>query len=133
MPTKTIFRSAALFIAAVSTFLLFYLGAKPIAVNLFPEPWDKAAHFVFFGGVALLLSIFDDGMHPFLTMMATTLIGATDELHQSTLPGRSVDATDLATDAIAAACGVLLYRLINAAAQNTRSLPASVPDPLEES
>ncbi|HEY4373043.1 MAG TPA: VanZ family protein [Burkholderiales bacterium] len=90
---------------------LFYLGTKPIAVNLFPEPWDKLAHAVTFGAMALLWSGVFEGRRPWLTILIVSLTGAADEIHQIWLPGRSADVTDLMADMAAAGLVVAAMRV----------------------
>lgn len=93
--------------AAVITSLLFYLGAQPLAVGLFPEPWDKLAHLLVFGTIAGLLWTGTAGRMPFLLIGIITGIGALDEWHQSGLSGRSMDLADLLTDIAAASIVVM--------------------------
>lgn len=97
---------AALLIVAV----LFYLGARPIAVGLFPGPFDKLAHLVLYFVIATLLWIAFDGRLPLLTVALASFIGALDEWHQASLPGRSADFADLLADVVAAVLAVALLR-----------------------
>lgn len=103
-------RSLALSIALVVVGLLFYLGSKPVAVGLFAEPWDKLAHFAVFSAVSGLLWIALGGRLalPIVGLMAG--IGALDEWHQASLPGRSADYTDWLTDVAAASLTVLVLQ-----------------------
>ena len=94
--------------AILLVFLLFYLGAKPVAVGLFPEPLDKLAHFACFFVIATLLWIALDGHLPLLVVALTAAIGALDEWHQISLPGRSADYTDFLTDLSAAVLAVIV-------------------------
>ena len=99
-------------VAILMVFSLFYLGAKPVAVGLFPEPLDKLAHFAVFFAIATLLWIALDGHLLLLVIVLTAGIGALDEWHQASLPGRSADYTDFLTDLAAAVlAGALLSRL----------------------
>lgn len=88
--------------ALTITALLFYLGAKPLAVGLFAEPWDKFAHFIVFGTITSLLWVGAAGRRPILLLAIVSLIGALDEWRQAYLPGRSLDMGDLAIDISAA-------------------------------
>lgn len=90
---------------------LFYLGTKPIAVNLFPAPWDKLAHAVTFGTMALLWSGVFRSQRPWLTLLIVALTGAADEIHQIWLPGRSADITDFLADFAAAGLVVTATRV----------------------
>lgn len=88
--------------AGVIVVLLFYLGSKPIAVGLFPEPWDKLAHLVVFGGITALLWFATAGRRSLMVICVIAVIGAMDEWHQGSLPGRSMDYLDFLTDVAAA-------------------------------
>ncbi len=94
--------------AILLVFFLFYLGAKPVAVGLFPEPLDKLAHFACFFTIATLLWIALDGHLPLLVVALTAAIGALDEWHQISLPGRSADYSDFLTDLSAAVTAVIV-------------------------
>jgi len=94
-------RSTTLLIALIVIFNLFYLGAKPVAVGLFPEPWDKLAHFLVFSLLTALFWIATDGRFGIPIVIAVSLIGAADEIHQIFLPGRSAGLDDFTTDVIA--------------------------------
>jgi VanZ family protein len=97
-------------LAAAITFQLFNLGAQPVAVGLIPAPWDKLAHFAVFSTLAGLLWIGTAGRIPLAVVATAIAIGALDELHQASLPGRSADVVDFLVDACAAAGAVLLLR-----------------------
>jgi hypothetical protein len=88
---------------------LFYLGAKPIAVGLFPEPWDKLAHATTFGVLAVLWNGVFRGRRPWLVLALVALTGACDEIHQIWLPGRSADIADVLADV--AGAGLVLAAL----------------------
>lgn len=117
-----------LLLVAILVFLLFYLGAKPGAGQLFPEPWDKLAHFLFYGGIAGMLRL---GLGPRSTWIAIVIaiaIGAADELHQRNLPGRTADWGDFFTDVVAALIAVaLLNRWSRWWAKRRNTTPGTVP------
>jgi VanZ family protein len=94
--------------AAAMVFLLFWLGAKPVAVGLFPEPWDKLAHFTAYGAIAALLAVGTARRQPLCLILLVSLVGALDEWHQVYLPGRSSDITDFLTDVVAAIVAITL-------------------------
>ena len=50
LPMPLRLAAAAVALALIAN--LFYLGAKPWAVGLFPPPWDKLVHLAFFGSIA---------------------------------------------------------------------------------
>ena len=103
-------RWLCLAMAAAIVGLLFYLGGKPMAVGLFPAPWDKLAHFCVFGAVSGLLWIGLGGRLSLLVIALMAGIGVLDEWHQASLPGRSADYRDLLTDVAAAAFTVFVLR-----------------------
>ncbi|HEX5392813.1 MAG TPA: VanZ family protein [Rhodocyclaceae bacterium] len=100
-------RASSMAMAAILILLLFILGAQPFAVGLFPEPWDKLAHFLMFSLLAGLVWIGNDGRRPMWGVLAIAAVGAADELHQRNLPGRSADVMDFLTDVIAAVSTVI--------------------------
>ncbi|HUO43547.1 MAG TPA: VanZ family protein [Burkholderiales bacterium] len=114
-------------IALIVIFNLFYLGAKPVAVGLFPEPWDKLAHFLVFSLLTALFWIATDGRFGVFIVLAVSLIGAADEIHQIFLPGRSAGLDDLAADIIAALTMFWLLHWLRKLTAKTRS-----PDPQSE-
>ena len=74
--------------AATLAVALFWGGGQPFAVGLFPVPYDKLAHSVYFATLAVLLWFGTGGRWPVLVFLVVSAIGGLDELHQSTLPGR---------------------------------------------
>lgn len=82
---------------------LFVEGAKPVAVGLIPVPWDKLAHAVAFGGLAVLVEL---ALAPptWLLFALPLAVSAADEIHQIFLPGRSAGIDDW----LAGAAGVTL-------------------------
>ncbi len=97
--------------AAIGTAMLFYLGAQPFAVGLFPEPWDKITHLLAFSTLTGLLWTGTAGRIPLALIGIIAAIGALDEWHQAGLPGRSMDPADLLTDIAAA---ILTVAVLNA-------------------
>lgn len=81
---------------------IFWMGAMPIAVGLFPAPLDKVAHFATFGLIASLLWLSLFRGQPILVIALASLLGAADEIHQRFLPGRSSSIEDWAADIFAA-------------------------------
>jgi len=90
--------SLCLAAAALLIFQLFYLGAKPEAAGLVHPPWDKLAHFAVYSTLTALLWIGTEGRMPLAVVAAVAAVGALDELHQSSLPGRIGDAWDFLAD-----------------------------------
>lgn len=94
--------------AATLVIVLFWGGSQPFAVGLFPPPYDKLAHSVYFATLAVLLWFGTGGRWPILLVLAVSAIGGLDELHQSTLPGRVADFYDYLTDTVAAGLVITL-------------------------
>lgn len=113
-----IFRFACFASALFLVTSLFWLGAKPVAVGLFPAPLDKVAHFATFGLIAALLWLSTQRGHPLLAIAIVSAIGAADEFHQRFLPGRSAGLDDLAADILAA---VVIISLLKHARQRHAS------------
>jgi VanZ family protein len=99
---RTEARCLCLALAAAVTFQLFYLGAQPFAAGLIPAPWDKLAHLAVFALLTTLLWIGTAGRMPLAVIATAIAVGALDELHQASLPGRFADAADFLADACAA-------------------------------
>lgn len=76
---------------------LFIGGAQPVAVNLIPVPWDKLVHALAFGALTILLTVALGGRVRWAMVLAV-LLGALDEWHQGTLPGRVMGLDDWAAD-----------------------------------
>lgn len=111
-------RIAATLALAMSAAVLYVGGAQPVAVGLFPAPWDKLAHLLTFAVVGMAAGL-AGGMRGWRRVMCCVagalLVGGMDELHQMFLPGRSASWADLAADAagglLGAAMLVVLDRL----------------------
>lgn len=105
-----LYQIIALGLLALMLLALFGGGARPEAVGLIPAPWDKLAHLVVFAGFAILLRA---GLRwpVWLALLVTLAIGAADELHQATLPGRFAALDDWFADLAGALLGLWLLRL----------------------
>ena len=120
--TTTKLRRLCLTTAVLIAVSLFYLGAQPFAVGLFPEPWDKLAHFLVFAAIAVLLWVGTGGRRPLSIFCLVATIGALDEWHQGGLPGRSMDCADWLTDMAAAALAIaVMHAVINREARRSGS------------
>jgi hypothetical protein len=98
---------------------IFYLSAQSDPLPLLTANiWDKALHFVEYGGLGVLLCRAIDGeglpLTPavLLALAATSVYGASDEWHQFFTPGRSADVHDWLADTIGGALGVAVYAVI---------------------
>jgi VanZ family protein len=118
--------------------LLFYLSHKPSVPHppvAFPSR-DKALHLVAYlvwGGLfasALWKSWPGLGRLPLcgITLLAGTLYGISDELHQSFIPERSADVWDLAADALGALLGGALVALCRHGAPESGPSTSGPPD-----
>jgi len=87
---------------------------------LAPPPWygaDKVAHFAAYAGLGALLcrAYLGSGLPGsaafWLAVLTASLYGASDEWHQSFVPGRSADASDWLADSLGAMFGAVLFLL----------------------
>lgn len=104
-------RILAALTVAMSAAVLYVGGAQPVAVGLFPAPWDKLAHLLTFAvvGMAAGLACGMRGWRMALCCLAgALLVGGMDELHQAFLPGRTASWADLAADAAGGLLGATL-------------------------
>jgi VanZ family protein len=113
--TLRILAGIAVMLAATA---LYILGAQPVAVGLFPSPWDKLAHLLVFGMVGAAAGVASGARGWRLTLWCVAgavAVGAMDEVHQAFLPGRAASWSDLAADAaggfLGAAALEAIYRL----------------------
>lgn len=89
---------------------LFIGGGQPGAIGLFPSPWDKLAHTLFFFLIVMLLRLGLDLPLWFLAGI-TAALGAADEIHQLNLPGRSAGFDDWLADVVGVLCAVMILKL----------------------
>jgi len=98
--------------------LIFFLSSKSQLPRVFPPGLppiqDIVGHFTVYAVLAVLLwwALRGAGVrHPFVwALVAAALYGASDEFHQSFVPGRNPDIFDLATDLAGAATALLIVR-----------------------
>ena len=101
---------------ALSAAVLYVAGAQPVAVGLFPAPWDKLAHLLTFAvvGAAAGLAGGMRGWRMALCCIAgALLVGGMDEVHQMFLPGRSASWYDLAADAAGGLLGAAALAVLH--------------------
>lgn len=72
---------------------------------------DKAAHFFVYGLLGTLVCRLGCGWRSaWWSLVVVSLYGASDEWHQSFVPGRFADVRDWVADTIGAAIAIALYR-----------------------
>jgi VanZ family protein len=112
MPTDKRLRALSLLLAALLAATLF--ATAPAAGGMIVPPWDKLAHFAFYGGIATLLAAGLGRNRLPLAFALTCLVGIADESYQATLPGRQAELADLLVDFAAAATLSLAARAMAA-------------------
>jgi VanZ family protein len=120
-------RCLCLVAALIMVFQLFYVGSKPEAAGLIPEPWDKLAHFATYSAITALLWIGTAGRMSIAIIVIVVAVGALDELHQASLPGRVADVWDFFTDVCAGtgtAFALLLLYGADRSRRNTETSPS---------
>lgn len=108
--SKPPFPSRPLWAAAVALLVVVASHRSTVAA---PEGFahiDKLAHFCVYGLLATLVRRALSGPRAGLVaVLATSLFGVTDELHQAFVPGRSTEVADWVADTLGAALAVALY------------------------
>jgi len=92
-------------LAALWAVVIFVASSQPGGAVGLPSPWDKLAHLLTYAVLAWLLR--KSGLSPFWAVALAALYGASDEWHQSFVPGRQPDLADLLADAGGALLGAL--------------------------
>ena len=110
LPTTPALRALCLFAFVFTT--LFVLFHEPPG-NGVAEIWDKAKHFVVYGGMAFMLWLALGKRHAVLAFVMVCAVGAADEAMQYYTPGRQADVWDWMTDGLGAGvCLVVARRLV---------------------
>ena len=87
-----------------------FVGAEEAGkAHLFTEPWDKVAHFVYYGTMAVLLGHGAGRRWLWLPLILVPLIGALDEWHQFYVPDRDASVFDWMADALGTVVAVYVY------------------------
>jgi VanZ family protein len=94
--------------------LIVLLSSRPTLPVPLEAGSDKIAHFGAYAVLGLLTAraFSATGYSAVAAILAVILFGATDELHQSFVPGRSADLADWIADSLGAVAGVSLYHWI---------------------
>jgi VanZ family protein len=107
---QRVLRLSAVLLAIGLPVGLYVGGAQPVAVDLFPWPWGKLVHSLTFGLLAAAMG-YASGLRGWRMAAAgfagSVAVGALDEWHQTTLPGRHGQLSDVGFDAIGAALGAM--------------------------
>lgn len=109
-----IYRAAALFWMAI----IFFLSSQPsLPVPGMFSGQDKLMHFIFYGVLGLFIA---RGLSPWrgelswaqigLATLLVALYGASDEFHQSFVPGRSPSVGDLIADTLGGFFAAWLFK-----------------------
>jgi VanZ family protein len=91
--------------------LIFFASSRShVASPGFTRIDDKFAHFGVYGLLATLVCRLGYGWRAALwTLIAVSAYGASDEWHQSFVPGRTMDVRDWIADTVGAAIAIALY------------------------
>ena len=91
--------------------LIFFLSAQPVLVVELGGDTDKLAHFLAYAVLGALLAYAQTrtGWPPAVACALGIAYGASDEWHQSFVPGRSSDLADWVADAAGVLVAVALY------------------------
>ncbi len=111
---------------------IFFLSSRsrlPDGPDLIPH-FDKVAHFGAYGLLGLLLAhaVRATGLPLAAAVALGWLYGASDEFHQSFVPGRSVELLDWVADALGVLAGVYLFKLWHARRRRGEAPPAGSAD-----
>lgn len=120
--------------------LILWLGSLPSLTPPVDLPLDKVGHFGMFAVLGVLLAY---GLHRARIraslawpLVAGLSLGAIDELHQRTVPGRSAEWADLAADVAGCASALwLTHRLLERRESRRRAAARAVTrpsDPIQE-
>ena len=111
---------------------IFFLSSRstlPDGPDLIPH-FDKVAHFGAYSLLGLLLAhaVRATGLPFALAVALGWLYGASDEFHQSFVPGRSVELLDWVADALGVLAGIYLFKLWRARRRRGEAPPAGSAD-----
>jgi VanZ family protein len=97
--------------------LCFFAFAFTTLFVLFHDPpdasgayWDKAIHFVVYGGMAFMLWLAFGKRWALAAFVLVWMVGLGDEVMQHFTPGRTADVMDLVADALGAGICLVVAR-----------------------
>jgi VanZ family protein len=90
--------------------LVFAASSRSTVAGPHLPGFDKVVHFLVYGLLATLVCRLGRGRRaPWGALLAVSAFGATDEWHQSFVPGRSMELADWIADTAGAALAIGLY------------------------
>lgn len=92
------------------TFTVAFIFAGSGSPSGLQEFWDKAIHFVVYGGMAFMLWLGMGKRYALAAFFAVWALGAADEINQYFTPGRSADVWDFVVDGLGAGVVLLISR-----------------------
>lgn len=108
LSTTPALRALCLFAFAFTTAFVL-LHDPPAAVA---GTWDKAQHFLVYGGMAFMLWLGTGKRWALAAFVAVILVGVADEIVQYYTPGRDADIRDIVADALGAGTCLIVARRI---------------------
>jgi VanZ family protein len=107
-PVKNFWRNAFWPLLVAAT--IFFASTRSTVAMPGITNFDKIAHFSVYGLLATLLERLGRGPRAVaLALLLTSLYGASDEWHQSFVPGRSCELGDWIADTLGGALAIALY------------------------
>ncbi len=91
-------RLLAILFLAIMLLGIFIGGREPGAGSLFPEPWDKLVHLACYATLTIMTAIAFPKLPLPILLVIIVSIGASDEIAQTYIPGRSADIEDYVAD-----------------------------------
>lgn len=114
MPIKAevlrLLKRSSLIAAILMIVMIFLLGDSSLATSTFSlaHPFDKGLHAFVYGTIAALMR-FSGAFGKVLTLwLLLVCVGAADELHQLSIPGREGSFLDLIADVVGITFGMFL-------------------------
>ncbi len=90
--------------------LIFVASSRSRVAGVDISMSDKVVHFCVYGLLATLVCRLGRGWRgAAVALVVASLYGASDEWHQSTVPGRAAELADWVADTLGAATAVVLY------------------------
>lgn len=120
-------------VVALCALIVFLSSRTSIGIGFSFPGMDKVAHFVVYGLLGLLLAramggygLSDVRALRFSGLLGS-LFGLTDELHQSTVPGREADVWDFAVDVVGVYLGAMLWLMLQRRMSRAAGEPGEEP------